>query len=132
MTAVISSEAGAGSARLAHRTAFGVLGGAVTLVVPLLLLAVPQSDTVVIVGAAGSDAGDLVRLVAEAGGSILNVDGVRDIAVARAEGGGFVGRLYATGARLVLDGRGSNGCAGVRRDAPASSRPEYNFESIAR
>jgi len=132
MTSSIPSRAGAGSAHPGRRTALGVLGSVVTLVVPLLVLAVPRSDTVVLVGAAGSDAGDLIRLVAEAGGSILNVDSGRDIAVAHAGGDGFVRRLYAAGARLVLDERDAGGCAGARWDKPASSRPESDLESFAR
>lgn len=120
------------SACPAYRAAFGALGSAVALVVPLLLLAVPRSEAVVLVGPPGSEADDLVRMVAEAGGSILNVDGGREIAVARAERDGFVGRLYRAGARLVLDGRGIGGCSGARRDAPATPRPDSDFESVTR
>ena len=132
MMAAIHSAPQTDSVRPAQGAAFGVLGFAVALVVPLLLVAVPRSEVVVLVGAPGSDAGDLVRIVAAAGGSIVTVDGGREIAVARAEDDGFVGRLYAAGARLVLDGRGAGGCVGARRDTAATSRSDPHFESVTR
>ena len=96
------------------QTALGTLGSAVALITPLALLAVPRSDTVALFGRGGSHT-DAVRMVAEAGGSILSVDGRQDVVIARAESAGFVVRLYAAGARLVLDGRLAGGCGRADR-----------------
>ena len=122
MRAAIDAGSGECPARPQHRTAFGVLGSAVALVVPLMLLAAPRSDVVALVRGPGSDAADLARVVAEAGGSIVNVGGRPDILIARSESDGFVGRLYAAGAWLVLDGRLAGGCG--RQGAPLTPRPD--------
>ncbi|MCJ2134359.1 hypothetical protein MKK69_09875 [Methylobacterium sp. J-026] len=101
-----------------------MLGSAVALVVPLMLLAAPRSDVVALVRGPGSDAADLARLVAEAGGAIVNVGGRPDILIARSDSDGFVGRLYAAGAWLVLDGRLADGCG--RQGAALTPRDDTN------
>ncbi|MCJ2087714.1 hypothetical protein MKK88_17240 [Methylobacterium sp. E-005] len=102
------------------------------LVTPLALLAAPRSDTVALVGRAGSDTGAVVRLVAEAGGSILNVGGRPDIVIARSDNAGFVGRLYAAGARLVLDGGLAGGCGRADRTTVVTRDAHPDFGRSAR
>ncbi|WP_210254063.1 hypothetical protein [Methylobacterium sp. 2A] len=114
-------------ARIRFQILLGALGCAVALITPLALLAAPQSDTVALVGGAGSGSADVVRMVAEAGGSILNVGGRPDVVIARSDSAGFVARLYAAGARLVLDGGLAGGCGHTdRADAPTrTSHPVF-------
>lgn len=109
-----------------HRV-LGVLGSAVALITPLALLAVPRSDTVALVGRAGADTSEGVRIVAEAGGSVLNVGGRPDIVIARSDSPGFVGRLYGAGARLVLDGRLAGGCGRADQTRTTFRDPHLDF-----
>ncbi|MCJ2061393.1 hypothetical protein MKK63_01510 [Methylobacterium sp. J-088] len=83
-------------------------------------------------GRAGSDTDAMVRMVAEAGGSILNVDGRRDVVIARAEDAGFVSRLYAAGARLVLDGSLAGGCGRADRSHAITRDLQPDFGHSAR
>jgi hypothetical protein len=82
---------------------------------------------VALFGRAGSDTDAVVRMVAEAGGSILSVDGRQEIVIARAESAGFVLRLYAAGARLVLDSRLAGGCGRADRSQVITrdSHPDF-------
>lgn len=80
------------------------------LLIPLALLLLPQSDAVAVIGAPGSRLPDVMRLVAEADGVILRGGGVGNLVVARSERSGFVGRLYAAGAWLVLNPIVAGGC----------------------
>ncbi|MGU3466340.1 hypothetical protein ACLBXO_15940 [Methylobacterium sp. C33D] len=105
------------------RAAQGLLGGMIVLVVPIALLVVPQSESVVVVGSPGSGTPDLARIVAAAGGTILSLGGRPSIVVARADGGGFARRLYGAGARLVLDGRLARYCGRSSGSADLTSRP---------
>lgn len=118
--------------RIRSRTALGVLGSTVALVTPLALLIAPQSEAVALVGRAGSDTGELVRVVAEAGGSILNVGGRPDVVIARSDSSGFVGRLYAAGARLVLDGSSAGGCGRNDQAIPKTLASHRDFGRSAR
>lgn len=113
-----------GGDRLQIQTALGLLGGAVALLTPLALLAIPHSETVALVGRAGSDTGAVIRVVAAAGGSILGVGGRPNIVIARSDSAGFAGRLYAAGAQLVLDGGLASGC-GRPDQADARNRTSH-------
>jgi hypothetical protein len=115
------------SERIRSQTVRGVLGSAVAVITPLALLAVPRSDTVALVGRAGADTGEVVRIVAEAGGAILNVGGRPDVVIARSDSAGFVTRLYAAGARLVLDGRLAGGCGRADQDRTPIRDPHLDF-----
>ncbi|MCJ2072383.1 hypothetical protein MKK75_26930 [Methylobacterium sp. J-030] len=111
--------------RIRSQVGLGLLGSTVALVTPLALVAMPRSETVALVGRAGSDTGELVRMVAEAGGSILNRGGRPNVLIARSDSAGFVGRLYEAGARLVLDGGVAGGCgrADQARTPPRNTQP---------
>ena len=132
MSAVANSESRRRRGWIRSQTVLGALGGAVALITPLVLLAAPRSDTVVLFGRAGSGSDAVVRMVAEAGGSILNVDGQRDVVIARADDSGFVLRLYAAGARLVLDGSSARGCGRADRSHAVSRNSDPDFGRSAR
>lgn len=127
MTAINYTAYREGRSLIPLQAVLGLLGGVVALVTPLALLAAPRSPTVVLVGPAGSDTGEMIRMVAAAGGSILNVGGRPDVVIARSDSPGFVVRLYAAGAWLVLDGGLAGGC-GRADQATAITRdshPDY-------
>jgi len=54
--------------------------------------------------------GEGARVVVAAGGSLLRADGF--LVIARSDDPGFVRRLYAEGALLVLDAEDAGGCSG--------------------
>lgn len=124
MTTIGNAETARIDDRIHTQTALGLIGGAVALLTPLALLAIPRSETVALVGRPGSETGAVIRMVAEAGGSILSVGGRPDVVIARSDRAGFVGRLYAAGARLVLDGGLAGGCGRPDR-ADALNRPSH-------
>ena len=127
MSAVAPSESMRRPGWIRSQAALGGLASAVVLITPLALLAVPRSDTVALVGRAGSDTDAVVRMVAEAGGSVLNVGGRPDIVIARADSAGFVARLYAAGARLVLDGSTASGCGRADPSRPITRDSHLDF-----
>lgn len=96
---------------------FGILGGLTALLVPLALLAVPSSEMVAIVAPPGAHSLDLARIIAEADGAIVSAGRSDNIMLARSDSDGFVSRLYAAGARLVIDAGTAKGCS------PAAARP---------
>jgi hypothetical protein len=108
------------SRRAAVEWGLGALGCLAALLVPLAVLALPQSEVVAVVAPPGADTTDGVRIVAEAGGTLLNRGSFDNVVLARSDRAGFAGRLYAAGARLVLDGRLAGGC---RPSAPLPSSP---------
>ncbi|MCJ2124206.1 hypothetical protein [Methylobacterium sp. J-077] len=116
-----------GSARLNHGAgtghavewALGGFGCLVAVLVPFAVLALPQSDVVAVVGPPGGGAAESVRIVAEAGGTLLNRAGPDNVVLARSDRKGFAGRLYAAGACLVLDGRLSEGCGPSAASTPS-------------
>ena len=103
-----------GQPSLSRRAGFewgvGALGCLASLLVPLAVLALPQSEVVAVVAPPGADTTDAVRIIAEAGGTVLNRGGSDNVLLARSDRTGFARRLYAAGARLVLDGRLAEGC----------------------
>ncbi|KAB1072783.1 hypothetical protein [Methylobacterium planeticum] len=82
---------------------FGFLGSFGAIVVPFALLALPSAKVVAVVVAPGSDPTDLARIVAQADGAIVNAGGSDNVILARSDSDGFVSRLYAAGAHLVLN-----------------------------
>ncbi|MCJ2094866.1 hypothetical protein MKK67_20530 [Methylobacterium sp. J-072] len=108
-------------ARPAVEWALGGFGCLVAVLVPFAILALPQSEVVAVVGPPGSGAAESVRIIAAAGGTVLNRGGPDNVLWARSDREGFTGRLYAAGARLVLDGHLSEGCG-----PSASSTPSPN------
>lgn len=119
-------------ARPAHHTRPSVewslagFGGLIAVLAPLVILAVPQADVVAVIGPPGGSAADAARIVAEAGGTLLNRGGRDDVFLARSDRAGFAGRLYAAGASLVLDGRLSEGCG---PSAPATPPPDPSADT---
>lgn len=89
----------------------GLIAAAGMVLIPLLLMASPRGEAVAVIGPPGSRLEDLARLVAEADGEILRAGPLDILIVARAEHPGFVRRLYAAGAWLVLDPVVAGGCA---------------------
>ncbi len=71
---------------------------------------VPKSAEVAVLVAPGSAPEEVVSLVARAGGRLIDSGGRDWVAVAAGEDEGFVGRLYAEGAMLVIDPAGLFGC----------------------
>ncbi|MCJ2138835.1 hypothetical protein [Methylobacterium sp. E-066] len=99
--------------------AFGTLGCLVAVLVPFAILALPQSEVVAVVGPPGGGAAESIRIIAEAGGTLLNRGGPDNVLLARSDREGFAGRLYAAGARLVLDGHLSEGCGPSAASTPS-------------
>lgn len=95
---------------------FGAFGSAIALLAPLAILAAPHSDVVVVVGGPGDHATDIASVVAEADGAIVSMGWSDNVILARSDSRGFVTRLYAAGARLVLDADMAEGCG------PAAAR----------
>ena len=113
--------------RIRTQSAPGLIGSAVALLTPLALLAIPRSETVALVGRPGSETGAVIRMIAEAGGSILSLGGRPDVVIARSDSAGFVTRLYAAGARLVLDGSLAGGCGRADQDRTPIRDPHLDF-----
>lgn len=102
---------------LLKRDGPGLLAGLIAVVVPLVVLAAPRSDSVAVIGSPNADAADMARIVATAGGTILGVGARPNILIARADSDGFAGRLYAAGARLILDGDRARLCGRASQGA---------------
>ena len=107
------------SRRAAVEWGVGALGCLASLLVPLAVLALPQSEVVAVVAPPGADTTDAVRIIAKAGGTVLNRGGSDNVLLARSDRAGFARRLYAAGARLVLDGSLAEGC-GPSAPSPSS------------
>ncbi|TGD94284.1 hypothetical protein [Methylobacterium nonmethylotrophicum] len=93
------------------------------LLTPLLVVALPRSETVAVLGRPGGGARDAVAIVAAAGGTLLRAGGA-GLVVARSDEAGFVRRLYGAGAWLVLDPAVAGGCDPVampKNPSPPSS-----------
>jgi len=82
-----------------------VLAGWLSVSAALAFVVPPGRPTAVFV-----PGGDGARVVAAAGGSLLRADAL--VAIARSDDPGFVKRLYAEGALLVLDAEDAGGCSG--------------------
>lgn len=108
----------------------GGLGCLIGVLVPLAVLALPRSEVVAVVGMPGGGAADSIRIVAEAGGTLLNRGGPDNVVLARSDQAGFATRLYAAGASLVLDGRVAEGCGPSTARTPlpnATSDTDWNL-----
>ncbi|KMO36527.1 hypothetical protein VQ02_15195 [Methylobacterium variabile] len=86
------------------------------LLAPFLVVAVPHSDTVAVLGRPGGGVAGAAAIVAAAGGRLLGT-GATGLVVARSDEAGFVRRLYGAGAWLVLDPAVAGGCGPPARDA---------------
>jgi hypothetical protein len=83
-----------------------VLGGWLSLVVSLAFAAGPDKSIAII----GPQAHAIAAVVKAKGHILVAYDYVT---IARSEEPGFVGRLYAAGALLVLDADQAGGCSGL-------------------
>ncbi len=106
-----------GPGALAARCMAGVV---LVLLCPLLVLAAPRSESVAVVGGPSRTLHEMASIVAGAGGDILRASGAGNVIIARSNEPGFVLRLYAGGAWLVLDPIVATLC-GV--DAPSPHLP---------
>lgn len=85
---------------------------------PLSVLALPQSQTVAVIGPPWVEADGMIAIVAEAGGLPLR-DGARaNVMIAQSLEPHFVRRLYQAGAWLVLSSSAGSPCA------PSSSQAQ--------
>ncbi|MCF4128174.1 hypothetical protein [Methylobacterium sp. SyP6R] len=91
------------------------------LLAPLLVVAVPRSEAVAVLGRPGSGIAEAAGIVAAAGGVLVRT-GAAGLVVARSSEAGFVGRLYGAGAWLVLDPVVAGGC-GPGPDPQDASSP---------
>lgn len=94
---------------------------AFVLCAPLAVLAMPRSGTVAVVGSPLGDPATVADVVTAAGGVIVREGGVRNVLIAHSDEAGFVRRLFAAGAWLVLDPAAVGGCdphAPATRPAP--------------
>ncbi|BCM85977.1 hypothetical protein [Methylobacterium indicum] len=95
---------------------------------PFLVVALPRSDAVAVLGRPGAGIGEAAAIVAAAGGRLVRA-GPAGLVVARSEAPGFVRRLYGAGAWLVLDPLVAGGCG---PSPPATSRHSPPSPSTAR
>ncbi|GJD96174.1 hypothetical protein [Methylobacterium iners] len=98
----------------------GIAGVALVLLCPFLVLAAPRGDTVAVVGGPARTMPEMARIVAGAGGDILRAGAADNVIIARSGEPGYVLRLYAEGAWLVLDPIVATLCGA---DLPPRHRP---------
>lgn len=83
----------------------------ITLCAPLAVLALPRSETVAVVGSPWRGAAGAAEAIARAGGVVVRAGGASNVLVATSPDPDFVGRLYRSGAWLVLDPLSAVGCS---------------------
>jgi hypothetical protein len=76
--------------------------------------AAPRSGTVLVLTRPGWSAEATASVIVAAGGQFVTATGRDWAAVVRSDNPDFVGRLYAAGAMLVLDGQSLAGCMSER------------------
>ena len=84
----------------------------------------PAGRAMAIVG----DPAQAFAAVSAANGRVLSAS--RYVTIARSDDAGFVARLYAAGAMLVLDAEQAGGCRGGVRGAIASARPRESGDPV--
>jgi len=101
---------------------WGRIAGAVTLVicgwlavVVALTFGSPPGKSMAVIGPPSQ----ALAAIAKANGRILTSNDY--VTIARSDDAGFVARLYAAGALLVLDAEQAGGCSGLRPSRAASS-----------
>ena len=104
---------------LAIAGVFALLAGCL----PAALALAPKSGApVAVIAAPWAENGAALRIVAKAGGTLL--DAARDggVAIATSAGDDFVGRLYESGAVLVLVGAALSACLSIAGNHPFSAK----------
>jgi hypothetical protein len=102
---VLSTSTTISFAKIASATTL-VVAGWLALVVGLTFAAGPDKSIAII----GPQAEAIAAVVKAKGHILVSYDYVT---IARSEDAGFVGRLYAAGALLVLDADQAGGCSGL-------------------
>jgi hypothetical protein len=89
---------------------FAVLAGCL----PAALALAPKSGApVAVIAAPWAEDGAALRIVAKADGTLLDAAHGGGVAIATSAGDDFVGRLYESGAALVLDGAALSACLSI-------------------
>ncbi len=97
--------------RSSARTALVLpLAAAVTVVTPLVFAAAPRDGRAVAVIAWSSENGGAAAIAARADGTLHSASSGNRVVIASAETPGFVARLYAAGAGLVVDAALATAC----------------------
>jgi hypothetical protein len=78
---------------------------------PMVVLGLPRSETVAVIGPPWAGGAKLFAIVAEAGGSPVRAGGHANIVIAHSPQADFVWRLYAAGAWFVLSPLLAKGCS---------------------
>ena len=77
---------------------------------PILVMALPTSEAVAVIGPPGSEPERMLMIVASAGGEAVREGGRANVLIARSSQPGFVWRLYGAGAWLVINPLAAGGC----------------------
>jgi hypothetical protein len=112
------------SGRIAGAVAI-VAGGWLAVVIALTFGSAPGKSMAII----GPPA-QALAVVAKANGRILASNDY--VTIARSDDAGFVARLYAAGALLVLDAEQAGGCSGLPPNSSSSLRATGSARSAAR
>ncbi|MBB1248117.1 hypothetical protein [Rhizobium sp. G21] len=73
-------------------------------------VAFPRSEFVVVVTRPGADPAALLRIIGDAGGTLVSSTRVDWVGIAHSDDRNFAGRLFQSGAALVLDHALAAGC----------------------
>lgn len=111
----------------AHSRLQDGVGLMLLVLAPLVVVAVPRSDIVAVLGRPSSGVPETAAIVAAAGGTLVRT-GAAGLVVARSGEAGFVWRLYGAGAWLVLDPVVVGGC-GPDPGRRTESSPPASFPS---
>lgn len=86
------------------------LAAAVTVLTPLVVAATPRDGRAVAVIAWSAENGGAAAIAARADGTLHSASSGNRVVIASAESPGFVARLYAAGAGLVVDAAMAQAC----------------------
>jgi hypothetical protein len=104
---------------LAIAGAFALFAGTM----PAALALAPKAGTpVAVIALPWAEDGAALRIIAAADGRVIGAAHGGGIAIAMSAGDDFVGRLYQSGAALVLDGAALAACLTVTGEHPFSAK----------
>lgn len=78
---------------------------------PMVVLALPRSERVAVIGPPWAGAAELLAIVVEAGGDPVRAGGHGNVVIAHSPQSDFVWRLYAAGAWFVISPLLAKGCS---------------------
>jgi hypothetical protein len=87
-----------------------ILGTVLCLTAMFAAIAYPRSEYLVVVTEPGSDPSTLMRVIGDSGGTFVSATRFDWIGIAYSQDPGFAGRLFKSGAALVLDHALAAGC----------------------